>query len=685
LIIGWDAADWELIRGLTAKGRLPHLQKLIQAGVQADLATLTPCLSPLLWTSIATGKTADKHGILSFLEPDLERQDLRLASSTSRQTKALWNLCHQSGLRSLAVSWYASHPAEPVRGAVVSNLLSEAQPEQAGSPWALPPGVVHPEALAPRVAAARVHPDQVPARALGRLVPRWGELGRQHPQIRTLARHLAQCLSVHQAALELLRAEPQWDLAMVFHEAIDSLGHQFMQFFPPRMKHVSRQDFERFSKVMPGIYELLDELLGELLRAAGPDTTTLLLSDHGFHSDHRRPVTADLPAETRAALEASWHREHGVLVLHGPGIRAGATVQTPNLLDVTPTALALLGLPMGRDMDGRVLAEALSGPAPPTMASWEDLPGEDGRHPADRRQDPFDAQDALRQLVDLGYLAPLPEDARARLDLARRETRFNLACVQVSRGRQGLAAELFQALVNECPAEPRYVAQLARSLLALGRVEEAAQVLVKFLEASPADREANQVRLLVLIAAERLEEAAPLAATLAAHPDASELARSDLAAMVGNWPASAAHARAWLKATPGDAAGLLALARAELMLGQFETAAERCLDRLETQPDDPEAHHLLGTSLAWLGDHDHAIQSFEAALARQPGRVEAHQFLAALQRQLGRPEAACRCDERLEEILRTLAPEPAQRRLALRPSARGPAAWLASLSAAPSP
>lgn len=677
LIVGWDAADWTLIRRKTNPQWLPHARRLAQQGAHADLATLTPCLSPLLWSSVATGKTADKHGILSFLEPDPERQDLRLASSTTRKTKALWNLSHQAGLRTLAVGWYASHPAEPVRGAVVSNLLSEGQPEAADAPWPLPPGVVHPESLAAPVAAARMHPAQVPARRLAKLVPRWTELGRQHTLIKSLARSVAQAVSVHQAALALMRAEPAWDVALVFHEAIDTLGHQFMQFFPPRMKHVARRDFDLFSQVMPGVYELLDELLGELLQAAGPDTTTLLLSDHGFHTDHRRPVTADLAPETRAAVEASWHRDHGVLLLHGPGVRPGATLHAPTLLDITPTALALLGLPRGSDMDGRVLEEALSQPAPPPIESWDSLPGEDGSHPPDRRQDPFEAQDAFRQLVDLGYVAPLPENAQARLDLARRETRFNLAAVHLGQGRPVEASEIFAALVAERPEESRYVTHFARSLLALGRLEEADQALADCLTRHPADREALQARLLALNAAGQTAEAAKVAAHLAADRECSDLQRADFAALADRWEESAARARAWLKATPGDAAGRLALARAEIMLGQFEPAAEHCLDVLDQQPGQAEAHHLLGVALAWLGDLEHAQQSFEAALALQPGRVEARQFLIALHQQAGRLDAARAAQDQLEELLRAQAPNPAQRRLAERQTARGPEAWRA--------
>jgi predicted AlkP superfamily phosphohydrolase/phosphomutase len=67
LIVGWDAADWKIIDPLLARGAMPALAALLKRGVRADLATLEPRLSPLLWSTIATGVTADCHGILNFL------------------------------------------------------------------------------------------------------------------------------------------------------------------------------------------------------------------------------------------------------------------------------------------------------------------------------------------------------------------------------------------------------------------------------------------------------------------------------------------------------------------------------------------------------------------------------------------------------------------------------------------
>ena len=69
LFVGWDAADWKVIDPLLARGEMPNLAALLRQGVRANSATIHPPLSPMVWTSIATGKRPAKHGIHGFTEP----------------------------------------------------------------------------------------------------------------------------------------------------------------------------------------------------------------------------------------------------------------------------------------------------------------------------------------------------------------------------------------------------------------------------------------------------------------------------------------------------------------------------------------------------------------------------------------------------------------------------------------
>ena len=145
LLIGWDAADWKVITPLLDAGKMPNLERLINAGVMGNLATLYPAISPMLWTSIATGKRPFRHGIHGFSEPDPHGNGVRPISCYSRTTRALWNILQLQNLRSTVVGWWPSHPAEPLSGVMVSNHYQQAI-APLDQPWPLPRGTVHPPA-----------------------------------------------------------------------------------------------------------------------------------------------------------------------------------------------------------------------------------------------------------------------------------------------------------------------------------------------------------------------------------------------------------------------------------------------------------------------------------------------------------------------------------------------------------
>jgi len=106
LLVGWDAADWKVIHPLMDAGKMPNVQRLVENGAMAQISTLHPPLSPMLWTSIATGKRPFKHGIHGFSEPTPDGYGVQPVSNLSRKSKALWNILSQNQLRSCVIGWW---------------------------------------------------------------------------------------------------------------------------------------------------------------------------------------------------------------------------------------------------------------------------------------------------------------------------------------------------------------------------------------------------------------------------------------------------------------------------------------------------------------------------------------------------------------------------------------------------
>ena len=106
-----------------------------------------------------------------------------------------------------------------------------------------------------------------------------------------------------------------------------------------------------------------------------------------------------------------WHRLQGVFAAAGQGIKRDELFYGTSLLDITPTILALLGVPIPEDMDGRVLTGIFSEPTElERIPSYEPPHENDGvlRNITAEETDPWAARQALEQLAALGYI-DLPE------------------------------------------------------------------------------------------------------------------------------------------------------------------------------------------------------------------------------------------------------------------------------------
>jgi tetratricopeptide (TPR) repeat protein len=482
LLIGWDAADWKVINPLMDAGKMPNVQRLVENGAMGQIATLHPPLSPMLWTSIATGKRPFQHGIHGFSEPTPDGSAVQPVTNLSRKCKAIWNILSQCGLTSTVIGWWPSHPAEPIQGVTVSDHYHRARGplrdnEGKDAPWPLLPRTIHPPDLEETLAELRMHPDLLLPEMVEPFIPLVREIDQdKDKRLAGMMRTLCECISMHSAATWLIDNRP-WDFFAVYYDAIDHFCHGFMKYHPPRQSWISERDFELYSGVVSMGYQLHDRMLGTLLhkarQRAGEDLTVILMSDHGFHPDHLRPkAIPDIPAGP--AIE---HRDFGILVVSGPGIRKDELLHGPSVLDVTPTILTLFGLPVGQDMDGKVLTDAFEAmPVLSSIPSWEDVPANegcsDGRHPPHTQLDPLSAHEAMEQMIALGYIERPDENAGKAVQNTVRELRYNLGEAYQDDDRHSEALEIFESLYAADPDEQRFAVHLFVSSQALGRIAD---------------------------------------------------------------------------------------------------------------------------------------------------------------------------------------------------------------------
>lgn len=662
LLIGWDGADWKVINPLLDAGKMPHLERFVNQGVAGNLATIFPELSPMLWTSIATGKRPFKHGVLGFTEPNPHAGGIRPISGYSRKTRAIWNMLHLEGLRSNVVGWWPSHPAEPINGVMVSNHYSKVL-TTIDKPWPLAPGTVHPNRLAQNLAGLRLHPQELSAEHIGPFVPDLAKIDQEKDRrLETLAKIIADCTSIQAAATALIQLEP-WDFMAIYYDAIDHFSHAFMRYHPPRMESVSEEDFNLFKGVVEGGYRFHDMMLGVLLTLAGEETTIILVSDHGFHPDHQRPV--HIPAEP--AGPAVQHRQQGIFVIKGPGIKTDEIIHGASLLDITPTILTLLGLPVGEDMDGTPLVNVfLEAPEVTTISSWDSIPGQDGSYFEDAAIDPVASQEAINQLVAMGYIEKPDENLEKATASTVREIDYNLARSYMDANRHFDAISLLERLMQDWADESRFGLALARCYQALDRPADARRVIDATLkqkkktaetateelkkwqkrlkETKPEDlseKERHELRRLrskagyspfgmELLMAEQLLAEGDAAAALKRldkaekiNPEAVVLhkKRGEAYLKLKDWDQAQDSFQKTLEIDPENVAAHIGVCRSLLQRRKNALAAETALDAVGLSYANPTAHFLLGVALHRMNRPIQAVEALKVAVLQNPNHV----------------------------------------------------------------
>lgn len=625
LLIGWDGADWKLIQPLVDAGLMPNMARFVNEGVMGNVASLTPMLSPMLWTSIATGKLADQHQILGFAEPDGDSGKTRPVTSTSRRCKAIWNILTDRGLKAGVVNWFASHPAETINGFVVTDRFAAGPPPE--GQWPSPLHSVHPVELLDKACSLRVHPARLSRQQVEAFIPRLNEIDvRSDENVHQLLGLLAHCATVHMAATWLMQ-EQEWDFCAVYYDTIDRISHVFMEFHPPKMEHVSQEDFERYKDVINGCYRFHDMMLGRLMQLAGKDATLIILSDHGFHCDRLRPAGS---SKIREGRPVAWHRPYGVLAFHGPIVKKDERVYGASLLDIAPTILTLLGLPVAADMRGKPLTQILreeSGEATiqriDTYETGEPVRTVGGA--AD--DDPWAAAQMLDRLAALGYV----EDSAPRpvmLDRLR-----NLGQVYASSGRPELAMEKFNEVLAAKPDDTASKVAIASCLLNLDRLDECERVLREVIGEDTNTPFANLYLGMIELGRKNMSAAMEcFRKAEALEPDNPAIHyQIGVAHLVqGRWKNAQRSFELTLKIDPDHAEAHDGLGVVYRRLGKPALAVQEHMQSIALMHHRPQTHVNLGLALAEVGRIRWAIRAFNVALEMNPRHPTARRALEML-------------------------------------------------------
>ena len=498
IFVGLDCATYWIVEKLVAEGQMPNLARLMQTGSTFHTETDEPVISPVVWSSIASAKLPEKHGIKSFH-----------ATSATLKTKRIWDFFLDHGFSVGIMGHFVTWPPKKVKGFMIPDLLALddqtypaeyrflrqiTESSKGGKRLGLKDmatyamqALKHGIRLSSFMAVAKEEIEN-------KLTQR--DIRDRQYKIRVLKQRLFSDLFVSL----LQKYRPKYSY---FHNhLVDTCSHIFWQYLEPeKFDDVSYADIQNFGDRLFDAYREADKTLGKILTQRDENTLVVVASDHGAkaavaNSDEWRipsikteeliqaldiekqvsyaNVGFDIIIKPRIEKDGSkeklknlfqsvtleeeqkplfeileqddsniWLRlnnsienldgrhiringkvasldqfiqtsgrcsgihdgQNAILVLNGPGVKSGIKIKEKvKVLDIIPTILALTNMPIGRDMDGQVLTEAigedfLTNYPVQTIASYDDI--DTGKDAAPEQES---SEELKSQLRALGYL-----------------------------------------------------------------------------------------------------------------------------------------------------------------------------------------------------------------------------------------------------------------------------------------
>ncbi|MBP2681098.1 MAG: Type phosphodiesterase / nucleotide pyrophosphatase [Candidatus Krumholzibacteriota bacterium] len=416
IFVGVDGGDWTFMKPLMDAGDLPNFKKFVEQGATGKLKSIEPLLSPLIWTSIATGKLPEDHGILNFTDVDPKTGKKTPVTRLARKVDAVWNILGDYGRTVDVVGWLASYPAEDVNGVMVTDRVGYLAYAETGGEGAAAPGTISPASRIDEIERFVVKSRDVAYEDFRRFVDIDRDTFDKNKAIPFDAKNpinnlimLYASARTYGSVAEHLLANDRPDFLGVYFEWCDAVGHLFMSYAPPRQAWVAETDYEKYKDVMRQAYILQDRVLGGFIDKADDQTVIVIASDHGFKNAASRPR---LGSEIAGGHAAFWHDPYGIVGLYGEGVRRGYALDSASVLDIAPTILALQGLPRASDMPGRVLTSALDDSLvrrfDTAIVATLQRPRAKGTAAA---ASGAGDEETLRKLEALGYITPESPDA----------------------------------------------------------------------------------------------------------------------------------------------------------------------------------------------------------------------------------------------------------------------------------
>jgi hypothetical protein len=366
-ILALDGGSLDVISPAVAEGRLPNFGRLFDAGAVLHLATLRPTQAEPVWSAAMTGRVPFANGVRAStlyrvddggpaleLLPDycfafaLVRfglLDAQAHDARALQSRPLWTILSDVGVSVGFIGWPLTHPAPNLNGFIVTDefhRIADVEVDPASA------SAVAPASLYGAIREALLKPPSIdPIAVVSKTAeaPQGDADARPDPSPIVADRMHLQILSALEASM------PAQVLAVRL-PGIDAVGHYFLRYAnPSEFGDVSADEQRQYGRVLGDYYTFIDGVVGQVLQSMAANDLLLVVSGFGME-----PLTPGKRMLERFIgndrLSGSHERSpDGFLMAYGAAVAASRPPRA-SILDLTPTILYYLGLPVGRDMEG---------------------------------------------------------------------------------------------------------------------------------------------------------------------------------------------------------------------------------------------------------------------------------------------------------------------------------------------
>ncbi len=362
----FDGASLDFMIPDVSAGRLPNIGQIFDQGAVLRLATLRPTQAEPVWSAIATGRHPILTGIRSaaryralggteiqllpdycFAQALVTFGFLTEQAQTARDlmTRPIWDILSDRGARVGVIGWPLTQPAPQVEGFMISDgfhRLSEPELNLDATPLVWPPELL---------AEARVLLQAPPVPDPVALVSTMGAPQPVNDYDVRSARNPVLADRVHLQLLNGLDLDSAVFVAARF-PGIDAVGHRFLRYADPSaFGDVSADEVQRFGRVLQQYYGFIDTLIGDAIDRLGPNDLLLVVSGFGMEPLSPWKRVLEIVAGNPQISGTHEPAPDGFVLAFGSAVAPGRPSRA-SLVDLAPTILYFLGLPVGRDMDG---------------------------------------------------------------------------------------------------------------------------------------------------------------------------------------------------------------------------------------------------------------------------------------------------------------------------------------------